>query len=230
MSKNKPVLTSVVMSCFAILFSFMPCIYMTGKSEVTKYTSSGHWGTSRRMLERLESMPQMLKNVYYERQRLLFIIAYILFIGLILTSMIVLINRDKYYKTNINMTPVILSVMAFITFAYFSIFVSEAYGVGYISGIGYVNPDAEYIEKIWDFEEMAYGFYVELILLAGIIVLNFLIVTDKISSVNNKITSILHQKCKKDNINDIEKYKILLDNGTITQEEFDAKKKQLLGL
>ena len=31
-------------------------------------------------------------------------------------------------------------------------------------------------------------------------------------------------------IESLEKYKSLLDNGIITQEEFDAKKKQLLGL
>lgn len=33
-----------------------------------------------------------------------------------------------------------------------------------------------------------------------------------------------------DNLETLEKYKTLLDNGTITQEEFDAKKKQLLEL
>ena len=36
--------------------------------------------------------------------------------------------------------------------------------------------------------------------------------------------------CKEPNIDDLKKYKELLDSGVITQEEFDAKKKQLLGL
>lgn len=33
-----------------------------------------------------------------------------------------------------------------------------------------------------------------------------------------------------DTINEIKKYKALLDEGIITQQEFDAKKKQLLGI
>jgi len=32
------------------------------------------------------------------------------------------------------------------------------------------------------------------------------------------------------NAEELKKYKVLLDSGIITQEEFDAKKKQLLGL
>ena len=38
------------------------------------------------------------------------------------------------------------------------------------------------------------------------------------------------QAPKEPNIDDLKKYKDLLDAGVITQEEFDAKKKQLLGL
>jgi len=34
----------------------------------------------------------------------------------------------------------------------------------------------------------------------------------------------------KDNLEDLKKLKELLDSGIITQEEFDVKKKQLLGL
>jgi septation ring formation regulator EzrA len=35
---------------------------------------------------------------------------------------------------------------------------------------------------------------------------------------------------QKENIDELKKYKELLDQGIITQEEFDAKKKQILGL
>jgi len=35
---------------------------------------------------------------------------------------------------------------------------------------------------------------------------------------------------KSDSVDEIKKYKELLDSGIITQEEFDAKKKELLGL
>lgn len=40
----------------------------------------------------------------------------------------------------------------------------------------------------------------------------------------------INQEIPQSNADELQKYKNLLDNGTITQEEFDAKKKQLLGL
>ena len=59
-----------------------------------------------------------------------------------------------------------------------------------------------------------------------------------------KVNNFVHEKvaeCKKtantinvtaqqSNADELKKYKELLDNGIITQEEFDAKKKQILGL
>lgn len=43
-------------------------------------------------------------------------------------------------------------------------------------------------------------------------------------------TKIVTQQPNSTNADELKKYKELLDSGTITQEEFDAKKKQLLGL
>ena len=43
-------------------------------------------------------------------------------------------------------------------------------------------------------------------------------------------TTTIKQEIPQSNADELQKYKNLLDNGTITQEEFDAKKKQLLGL
>ena len=40
----------------------------------------------------------------------------------------------------------------------------------------------------------------------------------------------INQESHQSNADEIKKYKELLDSGIITQEEFDAKKKQLLGL
>ena len=53
-----------------------------------------------------------------------------------------------------------------------------------------------------------------------------------------KLRGKLYRKCSYVRINiyigsradELKKFKELLDNGVITQEEFDAKKKQLLGL
>ena len=46
----------------------------------------------------------------------------------------------------------------------------------------------------------------------------------------NAPTSVMKQEIPQSNADELKKYKELLDMGAITQEEFDAKKKQLLGL
>ena len=46
----------------------------------------------------------------------------------------------------------------------------------------------------------------------------------------NQTTTTIQQELPQSNADEIEKFKNLLDKGVITQEEFDAKKKQLLGL
>ena len=44
------------------------------------------------------------------------------------------------------------------------------------------------------------------------------------------ISTPIKQEIQQSNADELKKYKTLLDDGVITQEEFDAKKKQLLGL
>lgn len=46
----------------------------------------------------------------------------------------------------------------------------------------------------------------------------------------NKTETVLKQEIPQSNADELKKYKDLLDGGVITQEEFDQKKKQLLGL
>lgn len=43
-------------------------------------------------------------------------------------------------------------------------------------------------------------------------------------------TTTIKQEIPQSNADELKKYKELLDSGVITQEEFNAKKKQLLGL
>ena len=50
-------------------------------------------------------------------------------------------------------------------------------------------------------------------------------------SKGNKINeTVIKQELPQSNADELKKYKDLLDSGVITQEEFDTKKKQLLGL
>ena len=54
--------------------------------------------------------------------------------------------------------------------------------------------------------------------------------SDPISSTLNKVEQMAQGGGRTDSAAEIKKYKELLDSGAITQEEYDEKKKQLLGL
>lgn len=69
-----------------------------------------------------------------------------------------------------------------------------------------------------------WGFYIVATLLLAAAVLSFLVAIGKINGVDEPSKDSLGSA------DELEKYKKLLDNGVITQEEFDAKKKQLLKL
>ena len=57
-------------------------------------------------------------------------------------------------------------------------------------------------------------------------VLSDLIIARQGKAINN----IIKQEIPQSNADELKKFKDLLDSGIITQEEFDEKKKQLLGL
>ena len=76
---------------------------------------------------------------------------------------------------------------------------------------------------------------------SGAIKFKFIMNREEIHSVISKLlvkrqskptatTTTVKQEIQQSNADELKKYKELLDSGVITQEEFDAKKKQLLGL
>ena len=71
-------------------------------------------------------------------------------------------------------------------------------------------------------------FYIALALVLTSAVLSFLVVSGKIK--DDESTKILYTTEQMSNADELKKFKELLDSGIITQEEFDTKKKQLLGL
>ncbi len=56
------------------------------------------------------------------------------------------------------------------------------------------------------------------------------VLSDLIISRQGKNTNTIVKEVQQSNADELKKFKDLLDNGVITQEEFDAKKKELLGL
>lgn len=72
-----------------------------------------------------------------------------------------------------------------------------------------------------------WGFYIALALIIAVAVMSAAIATGKVNSIP---VPIIQKNTKTDEISEIRKYKQLLDDGVITQDEFDTKKKQLLNL
>lgn len=74
----------------------------------------------------------------------------------------------------------------------------------------------------------AWGFYLEWALIIASAVISFLIAKGKL--VNNEKKIEIINSVPSSNADELKKYKELLDSGAITQQEYDKKKNELLGL
>ena len=83
----------------------------------------------------------------------------------------------------------------------------------------------------WIIVESKFPTYLYLGCLAMVIVMSIVKRSSVITGLSSKKEkTVINNIHKSSNADELKKYKDLLENGTITQEEFDAKKKQLLGL
>ena len=73
------------------------------------------------------------------------------------------------------------------------------------------------------------GAILELVLFLAVVIA-FAKRSPLIAGVPNETQTVINNIQETSNADELKKYKDLLESGTITQEEFDAKKKQLLGL
>ena len=73
------------------------------------------------------------------------------------------------------------------------------------------------------------GAILELVLFLAVVIA-FAKRSPLIADVPNETQTVINNIQETSNADELKKYKDLLESGTITQEEFDAKKKQLLGL
>ena len=73
----------------------------------------------------------------------------------------------------------------------------------------------------------SWGFYIAIVLILAVAVIAFLLAIGKIKDVEPKTSN---KSENYSNADELKKYRDLLDSGIITEQEFEAKKKQLLGL
>lgn len=98
------------------------------------------------------------------------------------------------------------------------------FGIHFIQLIIPVDYGAEYYYRY----DPTFLYWLVLILLVAIVVIDFYKRTSRVK--NAPVTIKTNVVQANSNADELKKYKDLLDSGVITQEEFEAKKKQLLGL
>ena len=148
---------------------------------------------------------------------------------LLLPPIISFINQS-FKKRSLNIMSVVCAARAFVYILVSSIYFSENFDF-----YGRATESGNYY---YVFNHFGVNFYIELLLHIAMIAIPVLDVIGKPVlkkpykhpvpvNINNDGAS---KAFGRSNADELKKYKELLDAGIITQEEFDAKKKQLLGL
>ena len=148
---------------------------------------------------------------------------------LLLPPVISLINQSLK-KRSLDMMSGVCTIIGFVYITVSSIYFSENFDF-----YGYATDGGHYY---YVFNNFKANFYIELLLHIAMILIAVLDVIGKPIlkkpynypipvNINNDRASTAFGES---NTEELKKYKDLLDAGVITQEEFDAKKKQLLGL
>lgn len=214
MKKNTAYQSIIGLLMAYITLSFIPCLVIRGAYNikpdggvVTSISTNAENFFSQFSLDIWAStfMPKL--SAFIAVITVLLVVAGIAGIGLML------INKENEMTKNLILAPFGALITHFI--AAFILFVFEPSHYSPATGNTYVTSFA----PMW-------GFFVQsaiLLLAIGLIVLILLNKVDD-EPIKPKKTNNL------DNIESLKKYKELLDSGIITQEEFDAKKKQILNL
>lgn len=202
-SKN---IVQAIIQALSILILFLPCVY----TQEAWVDVSGHGGIYELKRETAVSLFRKLARLN-EGQFL-----GILVVCLMAIVMIMLIVQLAK-RSHIQIVPVIALVTVVMFFIYSLSCTQDSWGSGW-------GPSAFYAYSA------AFGFILVLALQITMTLIGFIS--------NNRIKQygvIENEKPRYaqnsvSNADELGKYKDLLDKGVITQEEFDAKKKQLLGL
>lgn len=202
-SKN---LIQVIIQALSLLILFLPCVY----TEEIWVDISGHGGHYQLKNETAVSFFRKL-TMLDEGQ----------FLGiLVVCSMVILMILliAQIAKQNHNSFVPVVSIASIVFFFFYSLTCTEE---PWDSGWG---PGA------YDSYSVAFGFVLILALQIAMVLIgmisngrikqNGILAEEKPQYIQNNIS----------NADELGKYKDLLDKGVITQEEFDMKKKQLLGL
>lgn len=150
----------------------------------------------------------------------------IILMNIIIVSVAILLKR--YMDEKYNHALFFLVICCAIKFLYFLIFLyaeESVYGYSELE-VTFALPFIVYVKML----SYSYSDYWTITAIIGILSEAFTIGIIPFLNIPKKVTNKSQQINKVNDIGELKKYKELLDMGAITQEEYDAKKKELLNL
>lgn len=202
-SKN---IIQVIIQALSILMLFLPCVY----TEEIWVDISGHGGHYQ--LKNETAVSFFRKLTMLNEGRFLGVLVVCLMVILMIMLIVQIAKRN-----HIQVVPIMALVSTVLFFFYSLTCTEEPWDSGW-------GPSA------YDEYSVAFGFVLILALQITMVLIGF------ISNSRIKQNGIIEDEKSRyiqnniSNADELGKYKELLDKGVITQEEFDAKKRQLLGL
>lgn len=208
MKNMKKGLVGAILEAVAIVLLFLPATYL---QKLWVYDQSAFTYHGRATLTNIESLS--FSNIVFQKAGIFVLLGLIVFA--LMVAGLSLFALEFFHKEE-NLYPKaqkLVLALELISYVLFSVV-----AVSYVDDSTYLRVD------------MAGGYmmYIEIVLLAGLCSIPFFKTSyGKTKALGNGRTGSTHPY---DETEAIKQYKELLDSGIITQEEFDAKKKQLLGL
>lgn len=201
--KNLSLIAFILLIVF-VVFSFMPVILKTTSWEEIRY---GHY------TERWSALESFAYNAYLGSfTGIIACLCYVFAIVGIITLILQFVGKTSKRIDNLTYSPIV----AFILFVIFSLLHMLPREIpGSYSPYGYLGASP------------GWGYYIEIALILAVAVMSVLIATGKVKNIPVTTTKPI---ANNDETEILQRYKKLLDDGVINQEEFDAKKKQLLEL
>lgn len=216
--KKKLNIIQLAVSSIILILLFVPIMFENGKYNIVSYgMAKSEYFTDCSFVEIIEDASVM-------RMSTAIILVGCLFIFLIIMSIagciVSLISSDtstvsKFFNRRITM--ILTCIMPLLLIVFMVLIEIAPIGVG-----------GEWFYKFYYSATPLVGFWLVVILSIAVVIIDVYKRSSKVANAPVAIKTNVVQA--NSNADELKKYKDLLDSGVITQEEFEAKKKQLLGL
>ena len=216
--KKKLNIIQLAISIIILILLFVPIMFEKGKYNIVSYgISKSEYFTDSSFVEIIEDASFMKMSTAIILVGCLFIFLTIMSIAGCIVSMVAsdTLAVSKFFNRKITMILTCFMPLLLIVFIV-------------LTEINPVGVGGEWFYKFFYDATPLVGFWLVVILSIAVVIIDVYKRSSKVANAPVAIKTNVVQA--NSNADELKKYKDLLDNGVITQEEFEAKKKQLLGL